>query len=384
MPIESRAIAVALAGICTFLDLYATQALLPQLAQDFAATPFAVSLTVSATTFAVALIAPFIGAVADVYGRKRLIVAAMFALVLPTIAVAFAASLREMVIWRFVQGLLLPPIFAVTVAYIGEEWPASEATAVTGLYVGASSLGGFLSRFLTGLIAGHFGWRAAFLALAVLTVASAWGVWRLLPPERNFRRSSSFLASCRAMAAHLAQPALVATFFIGFGVLFSFVAVFTYIDFVLAAAPFHFTTAGLGAIFAVYLVGLVAAPLTGRMVAALGRRRLVVLMIALWIGGLCLTVLGTLGAIIIGLALCAACGMVCQSCSTSFVALSAREARSSAVGLYVTFYYVGGSAGALLGGVAWNVAGWPGCIALVTLVLAGIAATVLRFWPQPA
>ena len=45
--------------------------------------------------------------------------------------------MRQLVVWRFVQGLLLPPIFAVTVAYIGDEWPPREVAGVAGaLYLG--------------------------------------------------------------------------------------------------------------------------------------------------------------------------------------------------------------------------------------------------------
>jgi len=42
----------------------------------------------------------------------------------------------------------------------------------------------------------------------------------------------------------------------------------------------------------------------------------------------------------------------------------AGRARSSAAGLYVTFYYLGGSAGATLTGLFWRWQGWPGCVAL--------------------
>jgi MFS family permease len=145
-----RPAAVALAGFISFLNLYAPQPLLPLLARDFGASAGDVSLTVSATTFAIALIAPFTGAAADVLGRKRIIAAAMLALVAPTALVAAAHDLATMVLWRFVQGLVLPPIFAVTIAYIAEELPPAEATRLTGIYLSASSFGGFLGRFLTG------------------------------------------------------------------------------------------------------------------------------------------------------------------------------------------------------------------------------------------
>ena len=56
-----RLLMVSIAGFCTFLDLYATQPLLPQLRHIFHASEAAVSLTVTATTLSVALAAPFVG-----------------------------------------------------------------------------------------------------------------------------------------------------------------------------------------------------------------------------------------------------------------------------------------------------------------------------------
>src|SRR5262249_61695280 len=109
------------------------------------------------STVAARLIAPFTGTFADAAGRKRVITAAMFALIVPTALVAFSPSIDALVFWRFVQGLVLPPIFAVTVAYIGEEWPPGEAIGVTGIYTSAASFGGFFGRVVTGLLAGWGG-----------------------------------------------------------------------------------------------------------------------------------------------------------------------------------------------------------------------------------
>ena len=93
------------------------------LSSEFGATAAEVSTIITVSTLAVAVTAPFTGAVADVLGRKRVIVAAMFVLVVPTLMVGLATSLSALIFWRAVQGLVLPPIFAVTVAYIGDEWP---------------------------------------------------------------------------------------------------------------------------------------------------------------------------------------------------------------------------------------------------------------------
>src|ERR1700692_607853 len=116
---DQRSIAVAVAGFAAFINLYSPQALLPQLALEFHVGPGAISGLMTASTAAIALSAPFTGALADVVGRKRLITAAMFAIAVPTVIMTFAGSVPQMTVWRFVQGLLLPPIFTVTVAYIG-------------------------------------------------------------------------------------------------------------------------------------------------------------------------------------------------------------------------------------------------------------------------
>jgi MFS family permease len=142
MIISARLWAVGLAGYVSFLNLYSPQAILPLLGQEFRAGAAEVSAIMTAGTLSVALIAPFTGTVADVLGRKRVIVIAMLAVVVPTALQALAPTLDALVLWKFVQGLMLPPVFAVTIAYIGEEWPRREAAAAAGIYTAGASLGG--------------------------------------------------------------------------------------------------------------------------------------------------------------------------------------------------------------------------------------------------
>ena len=84
--------------------------------------------------------------------------------------------------------------------------------------------------------------------------------------------------------------------------------------------------------------------------------------------------------ILAGLTLCAVCGMLCQTIATGYVTMTAKEGRSSAVGLYATSYYVGGSAGALLTGFAWAFAGWNGCVAVIFAMQVVIGAIVAVMW----
>src|SRR5258705_12607121 len=101
-----RRAAVGIPGFCAFLILYSPQSLLPMLSQEFGATPADISLTMTATALAIALTAPFAGAIADVLGRKRVIVAAMILLAVPTFMIALAPNLQALIFWRFAQGLV--------------------------------------------------------------------------------------------------------------------------------------------------------------------------------------------------------------------------------------------------------------------------------------
>jgi predicted MFS family arabinose efflux permease len=380
MAFDFRALAVATAGFSAFVNLYSPQALLPELAGEFHVGPGEISSLMTASTAAIALSAPFTGALADVFGRKRLIVAAMFAITVPTIIMTFAATVPQLVFWRFVQGILVPPIFTVTVAYIGDEWPPRDVARVAGLYVTGASIGGFSGRFIPGVLTDVIGWRSAIQVVALITLAAAVVVTLMLPRERQFVRSGGLLLSLSQMFRHFRDRRLVATFAIGFGVLFNFIAAFTYVSFHLAGPPYFFSPTLLGALFFTYLVSSPLLPWTGRAIALFGRRRLVLGTIGVWVVGALLLLAPPVWIIIAGLTLCAVCGMVCQTISTGYVTLTAKEGRSSAVGLYASTFYIGGSAGAFLTGLAWSTAGWTGCVAVIVAMQLIMAIVVAATW----
>jgi YNFM family putative membrane transporter len=377
-----RRAAVGIPGFCAFFNLYGPQSLLPSLAREFDASPAEISLTITATTLAIAISAPFAGAIADVLGRKRVIAAAMIVATVPIVMIALAPSLHALIFWRFMLGLALPPIFTVVVAYIGEEWPPAQAMGVMGVYMAATSVGGFAGRFASGLLADMAGWRAGFLITAALTFACGIAVALILPRERHFARSEGLAVSGRQMLAHLRNPQLLATYAVGFGTLFTFVALFTYVNFVLAAPPFNLSPTLLGAIFVTYLAGAVAVLGLGRAIARFGRRPLVIGAIALWACGALLTLAPSLPVIIVGLAVAASGGFIVQATSTGYVALTAQSGRTSAIGFYAATYYIGGSVGAILPGLTWNAGGWPACVAMVIAMQIFMAAVIVFAWKR--
>ena len=75
-------------------------------------------------------------------------------------------------------------------------------------------------------------------------------------------------------------------------------------------------------------------PWVGRAIILFGRRRFILGIIAIWICGALLLLAPPVSVVIVGLTICAICGMVCQAVSTGYVITTAKEGRSSAAGLY--------------------------------------------------
>lgn len=379
-------VAVAAAGVATFLNLYTPQAILPALAQSFRVAPATMGLALTTPLVAIALVAPFAGAISDALGRKRLILGAAIAVILPTLLVATAHSFTALLAWRFAQGLLLPFIFTVTIAYLGDECSGPEAIRAAGVYSAGTISGGVAGRLIAGVAAQFGGWRTGFAAVAAATALAAAVIGLLLPRERNFRPVRGGIgATLRGWREHVANAKLWGCCAVGACMLFSVVATFTFVNLRLAAPPFGLSPGALGAVFGVYLIGVVTTPLATRAAVRAGRRPIALLGAAVALAGELLTLSPSLPLIVVGLMAACAGLFAAQALALGFIGVAVQQARSSAVGLYVAVYYVGGGLGGILPAPLWHQFGWAGCVALIGGAVAAMAAAAaLTFRPSRA
>jgi YNFM family putative membrane transporter len=381
-------VAVALCGVCAFLQLYCTQPLLPLLTQLFHASKTAAGLTVSAATLGVAISAPVFAALTERLPRKRVIVASLLGISIPTLLAATSTSLGQLIFWRFLQGILVPGVVAVLVTYIGEEWPPYRVALIMSFYVSGTALGGFTGRVGTGILTDWFNWRIAFVVLGIASLAGAAAVAAWLPRGR-LRASSPVDDRPRLPFAYQVQSLfrsrrLVATFAVGFNVLFSLVGVFTWITFHLSAAPFSLSTTALSSLFFVYLIGFVVTPAGGFLITRIGLRAGIAGAIGCSMAGVLLTLSPSLPVIILGLTMLSSGVFVAQTASQSHLRVAAPPGlRVTAAGLYMTCYYFGGTAAGVVPGAFWALGKWPACAAFI-MAMQGIAMTIaLLGWRNP-
>ena len=371
---------IMLAGSASFLQLYSTQPLLPLLARTFHASAFGVGLTITAPTIAVAIFAPFIGRLADTIGLRRVIVGSAFLLAVAAGLAATSTSLAQLIAWRFIQGVTTPGIFAGTVAYIHEEWPPDRVGRAMAAYMTGTILGGFTGRALAGVVAADSNWHMSFVVLGFLNLLVATALFFRLPVERAARRTHRAAGSARE---HLRNRQLLTTYAIGFCVLFTQVALFTYVTFYLAAPPFGLSTTALGWLFVVYLIGAMVTPFGGGWIDRYGPRAGLASAMAIGASGALLTLVRSLPAVAAGLALASTGVFIAQAATSSYIGVVTKRDRGLAVGLYSTFYYIGGSVGGAAPAALWNLGGWPACVALIVAVQTTGVLIATFFWTRP-
>jgi YNFM family putative membrane transporter len=371
-------LALFVAGIATFALLYSTQALLPAISDALEVSPSQASWTVSAATGALAVAVVPLSALSERFGRRGMMTASLAVAVAVGLAVPFAPNLTTLIVLRAVQGAALAGLPASAMAFLAEEVEAKALVTAIGLFVAGNSIGGMSGRIFTGWIAQAWGWRAALLAVGLLAVACAVVFRAMVPTARNFTaRPLRPLSFARTVGGHLRDPLLLRLYAIGALFMVVFGGVYTVIGYRLVAAPFGLPQGVVGSIFVVYLVGTFTSASSGRVVTRLGRRGALYAALGTTAAGLLLTLMDSLVTVVLGLVLITAGFFTGHSVASSSVSRTAKTDRAQASALYQAAYYLGSSAGGVLGAAAFHSAGWWATVAMGLVAMAGVAALTL-------
>ncbi|MFG3452637.1 MFS transporter [Stutzerimonas stutzeri] len=368
-------LALFCAGFATFAMLYCVQPLLPLLADYFSVSAASSSLALSLTTLSLALCLLVSGALAESWGRKRVMGLALGLACLLGLACVTAESWTLLLLFRALLGLALSGLPALAMAYVGEEFAPESLPAAMGLYIGGTALGGLLGRLLSGLLSDIGGWQLALGGIAGLgLLALGLFVW-LLPASRHFTAQPLSLRVLLAnFAEHLSNPVLRNLFLQAFLLMGGFVALFNYIGFRLAGAPFGLSSTVIGLLFVVYLAGIFSAGWAGRLVPRLGARAVLQGGVGLMLVGVALCATPWLVAIIVGLALFTLGFFAAHAVASGQVGAHAKGAKAQASALYLCAYYLGSSVVGYAAGYVWEHSGWLPLMAVLA------ALFVLAAW----
>ena len=374
-----RTVIIGLIAFLTVVDLFATQAILPSLAQAYRVTPAAMGFAVNASTMGMAVAGLSVAFLSRRIDRRLGILVSLCVLAVPTALLAVAPDLTSFTILRVIQGLCMASAFTLTLAYLGEQCSATDAGGAFAAYITGNVASNLVGRLVSAGIADHLGLAANFYFFAVLNLAGALLVFftlhGVMPMAAATQATDSPLA---AWLRHLRNAPLRAAFGIGFCILFAFIGTFTYVNFVLVREPLSLGRMALGLVYFVFLPSIVTTPFAGLAVQRFGTQPTFWAALSLAGLGLPLLLLGKLTAVLVGLALIGVGTFFAQAAATGFVGRAATADRGAASGIYLACYFFGGLVGSALLGQVFDRLGWAACVAGIAAALATAAVLAVR------
>jgi len=187
-------IAIALCALVNVVDGFDVLAIAftaPAISTEWSLSPGSLGIVFSAGYFGMALGAFFLGALADKYGRRKMILSCLATLTVTMGLTATAGSIEELLLYRFASGLAIGAMLASITAITAEYSPDSKRnftiSIVQGMYAIGATLGGAVSAYLVG----DFGWRSVFLVGATVNGALLVLAFFLLPESLAYLLKNS-------------------------------------------------------------------------------------------------------------------------------------------------------------------------------------------------
>jgi MFS transporter, DHA1 family, multidrug resistance protein len=351
--------------------------LLPLFARELGAGPSLIGFVMGASTLTGVFLKLPAGALSDLFGRRRLLVAG--ALVFATLPFTYLAvsTLAWLIVIRFVHGSATAIFGPVASASLSDIAPAGRRGAWLSTYSTAQGAGQTIGPILAGyaIAAGRFDLAFAVSGLIGLSAPLIVGTWRGVPAVTTarpswqaFTRGVAEVASDRLVlitsAAHAAQ-------FMLNGMLNAFLPLY-------GRDVLGLSGSELGWLFGIQTVTtLLVRPVIGVLSDRVGRRAVIVTGLTICsLAVFSLAVAATLTAVV-GVVLTYAAGVAITTAATSaYITDITRRARYGAAhGVFGTIYDIGDALGPIAAGVLVTWLGYQHMFQVMSVV--GIVMAVV-------
>lgn len=366
----------AVAAGSSVAGLYYLQPLLHEVAADLRVSTATAALVVSAAQVGylcgLALLVPL----GDFLERRRMVPALLAASVVALLISAIAPNLPVLLVSVFATGI------TASAAQVVVPWASALADPgrrgeVVGTVMSGLLLGILLSRVLSGAVAQLGGWRVVLVVAAGIQLLMSVSVYLLSPAggraasEERYRQVlSSIITLIRV------QPVLRQRMVLGFLVMACFSGVWTSITFLLAGAggsKYQYSEFVIGMFGLAGVAGALGAPVVGRMADKGRLRQMTTLVWLTLLASWALLAWGAHNVVVLLIALLVFDFGIqgAQLANQSAIYALDPAARSRITTAYMVTYFLGGVAGSVTAGAAYESGGWARVCEL------GVAATIL-------
>ncbi|MBS1130692.1 MAG: Drug resistance transporter Bcr/CflA subfamily [Proteobacteria bacterium] len=198
---DTRGIAILLASMSA-IGPFSIDTYLPsfhEIGEKLHATPLEVQQTLSIYLFSFALMTLWHGAIADRFGRRKVILIALGLFAIASAGCTLATRIEHLWFWRAMQGITAGAGIVLSRAIVRDLFDGAEAQRLMSQITMMFALAPAIAPVIGGWLQTLFGWRSVF-AFLVLSTAALWlACWKLLPetlpPEKRQSLRPAYLAS---------------------------------------------------------------------------------------------------------------------------------------------------------------------------------------------
>lgn len=147
-------LAAALGGLLFGFDTAVINGAVDSIGKEFSLDPAVLGFTIAITLLGCAAGAWFAGQLADIWGRKKVMVLAAILFVASSLGSGLAVAAWDLMLWRFIGGLAIGTASVIAPAYIAEIAPAKMRGALGSLQQLAITLGILLALLSDTYLAG--------------------------------------------------------------------------------------------------------------------------------------------------------------------------------------------------------------------------------------
>lgn len=208
---------IRVVGICLVLclidgfDILVMAFAASGVAREWSLSGSQVGLLLSSGLLGIALGSAFVAPLADRIGRRPLSIWCLVGATLGMGLAATAGDVTQLAVWRLVTGLGIGGLVASLPVLIAEYSPPHRRGTAIAMYTTGLPLGGVVGGAVAASVAGHFGWRALFVAGAALTAVMLLAVLAAMPESLDHlavRRPRGALERINALLSKMGHPPL--------------------------------------------------------------------------------------------------------------------------------------------------------------------------------
>ncbi|MDD3344138.1 MAG: MFS transporter [Sulfurospirillaceae bacterium] len=351
--------------ILTLCTLYAVQPIQPLFEHEFSLNRFEAVIFTTVIMLPLGFAPIFYGYILETLSSKRFVKNAVLLLGVLELLFAMSNSYPLLLSLRALQGLIIPAVLTSLMSYIAFITPKEKVQQAMGYYIGATIFGGFIGRLLSGTLSDLFGWRIFFILLGISLIIMFWLLGYLSEEVKVDFVKPKFSQVMRV----LEQKTFLNIYLMMFAVFFVFQAILNFLPFQLQTLSGAMSHGKVGLMYAGYIIGFV---ISIRILPIIrfwgGEAKTIIAGLFVYLVGIQVFYANSYVIMFLGMfVFCAGFFIIHATCS-GFISKMAHENRTISNGLYLSFYYAGGTLGTFAPGVFFQYLGWHSFLILLSLL----------------